>query len=76
VINASLQDTTTMAMSSNFHTIVRDRIVNELANNQSERLRGRCMKPYLIVFRSELVQALLNDVVSVQVLDKNHNMKA
>jgi hypothetical protein len=76
VIDASLQDTTAMAMSSNFHTIIRNRIVDELTENQSERLRAGWNNPYLIVFRSELVQALLNDVISVQVLDENNNMQA
>ena len=75
VINASLQDTTTMAMSSNFHTIIRDRIVNELESIR--KITCMLRNPYyLIVFRSELVQAFLNDVVSVQVLDENNDVQA
>jgi hypothetical protein len=31
---------------------------------------------YLVVFGSELVQAFLNDVISVQVLDEYNNVKA
>jgi hypothetical protein len=74
VVNASLQDTTTMAMSSNFHTIIRDRIVDELESIR--KIKSALRNPYLIVFRSELVQAFLNDVVSVQVLDENDNVQA
>ena len=31
---------------------------------------------YLIIFRSKLVETLLNDMVSVEVLDKHYNMEA
>lgn len=57
VINASLQDTATMAMSPDGHTVPANRIVDELG-----------------VLRSEAVQALLDYVVSVQVLDQLDHM--
>ena len=33
------------------------------------------MLPYLIVFRSQFVQTFLNDVVTIQVFDQNHDVK-
>ena len=37
-------------------------------------LRAQCT--YLVIFGSKLVQALLNDMIAIQILDKHYNMKA
>ena len=76
MINTSLQDTTAMSMSSNFDTVARNRIINELSGVRSERLLYTMRKPYLIVLWCKLVQAFLNDVVPVQVLDEDNDVKA
>lgn len=53
MINASLQDTASMAVSSNLNTVSADGVVDEL-----------------VVLRSKAVQALLDDMVTVEVLDQ------
>lgn len=53
MVDASLQDTTSVSVRSDFDAVRGNSIVDEL-----------------IVFRDQPVQALLNDVVAVQVLDQ------
>lgn len=40
-----------------------------------ESIRAMCHL-YLVVFRGELVETFLNDMIPVEVFDKHNNMKA
>lgn len=59
VVDASLQDTTSVSVGSDFDTVGRDGIVDEL-----------------VVLGDQPVQALLNDVIAVQVLDQADDVQA
>ena len=75
MISTGLKNTTAMMMGSDLDTVGRNCIENELHNHKS---LGRGMDRilfYLIVFRSELVQTFLNDVISVQVRDEHNKME-
>lgn len=59
MIDAALEHTAAMSMSSNLDTVVADGIKDELR-----------------VSSGELVKALLNDVVAIEILDEFHNSEA
>jgi hypothetical protein len=53
MVDAPLQDTASVAVSSNLDTVSTDRVVDEL-----------------VILRGKTVQALLNDMVAIEVLDQ------
>lgn len=59
VVDASLEDTATVTMRSDFDTVAADRIKDELG-----------------IRSAELVQALLDDMVAVQVLDQLNHLES
>ena len=62
-------------MGSNLDAVGRNRIVNELRRDKS-RYQSLKKITYLVVLGSQLVQAFLNNVISVQVLDEHNNVEA
>ena len=58
VVNTALEDAATMPVGSNFNTVSRDGIINEL-----------------VVRRNKTIEALLDDVVAVEVLDEGHDVR-
>ena len=74
MVNAPLENTAAMTMGSDLNAVGRNRIVNELYSHKSTH--PGIERTYLIVFGSQLVQTFLNDMISVQVLDKHNNMEA
>lgn len=57
MIDASLENTTSVTVSSNGNTMLSNRVKDELS-----------------IFRSQLVKTLLDDVVSVKILDQFDNL--
>ena len=57
MVDAPLQDTTSMAMSADDDTVGADSFVDELS-----------------ILRTETVKAFLNDMITIQVLNKINNM--
>lgn len=74
MIDTTLEDAAAMAVSCNFDTVGCNSIVNELDRMSEKAMRDRGATD-LIVLGSQLVQALLNDMVAVQILDQGYNMK-
>ena len=77
MVDASLQNTTPVAVSSNFNAISGDGVVDKLQRKKVNTMNMRTMSHvYLVVLRSELVETFLNDMVAVEVLDEHNNMEA
>jgi hypothetical protein len=77
MVDTPLEDTTSMTVSSNLNTVSSDSIVDKLKKKCEELVASsRHIWPYLVVLVSKLVQAFLNDMVSVQVLDEHYHMQA
>ena len=79
MVDAPLQNATSVAVSRDLDTVSSHSIVNELFNSDvfnKDRRRQNQILPHLIILRSQLVQAFLNNMVAVQILDKHYNMKA
>ena len=64
VVDASLENTTSMSMCSNFNAICRNCVVNKLKTISLDYTSIFCCK-YLIIFGSEFVKTFLNDVVPI-----------
>jgi hypothetical protein len=75
MVNTSLENATAMTMGGDLDTVGRNSIVDELCGHKS-LCREMDRTAYLIVFGSQLIQAFLNNVISVQVLDEHNNMEA
>jgi hypothetical protein len=78
VINAALQDTASVAVGGDLYTVGCDGIVYELMKAKLAGILHRAggSGAYLVVLWCKLVQAFLNDVVTVEVLDKHNDMHA
>lgn len=78
VIDASLQDATTVSMSRYFNTVSCYGIVYELRMFLISTWKDIMIKivTYLVVFRNQPVQTFLNDMVSVEILDQSDNVQA
>lgn len=77
MINASLQNATSVAMSSDLNTVTSHGIIYELKIIRPSILTKMVEAlAYLVVIRSELVKTFLNDMISVQILDENYDRMA
>lgn len=67
-----------MAVSCNLYTIGSNCIVNELEKEKkiNSILRFQRNKFYLVIFRSQLVQTLLDHVVAIEVLNEHDDVQA
>ena len=72
MIYTALKNTTTVTVSANDNTIVSDTIENELYFINIEDYKGN-ITAYLRIFWSETIQAFLDNVVSVEILDQLNN---
>ena len=59
VVDATLEDTASVTVSSDFNTVRGDGVVDKL-----------------VILRGKLVQAFLNDMIAVEVLEENHDVQA
>jgi hypothetical protein len=66
MVDAPLRNATYMAVSELFNSDI---------FNKNRRRQNQIL-PHLIFLRSQLVQAFLDNMVAVQILDKHYNMKA
>jgi hypothetical protein len=77
VVDTPLQNTTAVAMGGNLNTVRSDSIVNELVERRLIQSKGIFENmAYLVIFWGQLVEALLDNVIAVQVLDEHNNVKA
>ena len=78
VVDAALEHAAPVPVRRHLHTVRSDGIVDELITmiTISTRRNKISRSSYLIVLRHELVQALLDDVVAVQVLDQHDDVQA
>jgi hypothetical protein len=76
MVDATLEHTTTVTMSCHFDTVGGDCIVNELHATVSDRNIGYNLSVYLVVLGCQFVEALLNHMVTVQVLNEDNHVKA
>lgn len=77
MVDATLQHAATMAVRCNFDTVRSNGIVNELREHSARVHKQRPSKTiYLIVIRGELVEALLYNVVPIEILDQRHDVQA
>lgn len=72
MIYTALKNTTTVTVSANNNTIISDTIENELYVISIEDYKGN-MTAYLRIFWSETIQAFLDDMVTVEILDQFNN---
>lgn len=72
MIYTALKNTTTVTVSANDNTIISDTIENELYFISIQDDKGN-RTAYLRIFWSETVQAFLDDMVSVEILDQFNN---
>lgn len=63
-------------MCSNFNAVGRDSIVYELVDCQLAVEYLSFPSIYLIIFRGELVQTLLDNMIAIQILDQNYDVLA
>jgi len=78
MVDATLQDAATMAMRRNFHTMSCYGVVNELSgeNDQFNSRRTGFERKHLIILSSQFIQAFLNNVITVEILDKGNDVHA
>lgn len=76
MVNAPLQDAASVTMSSNLHTVGCNSVVDKLVKRNEVNIYRLIVKSVtcLIVFWRQLIQALLDNVIPVQVLDENNNV--
>lgn len=73
MVNASLQDTTTMAMSSNHNTVGANCVEDELLKISLRSGWLTAGAIYLSVLRRETIKTFLNYMVTVEILDQLHH---
>lgn len=72
MIYTALKNTTAVTVSANNNTIFSDTIENELYFVSIEDYKGN-ITAYLRIFWSETIQAFLDDMVSIEILDQFNN---
>lgn len=66
-----------MAVSRNFNTVRRHGVIDELGHRVRRVGTGWLHNlTYLIVLRHQLIETLLDHMITIEVLDEHHNMKA
>ena len=76
VVNASLENTTSMPVSGNFYTISRDCIIDKLNIISSWPQMILFYKyRYLIILWGKFVEAFLYNVIAIEILDQNDHMQ-
>jgi hypothetical protein len=78
MIDAALQHATSVAVGSDLYAVGSHCVVYELPH-QSQFTNTTVQHrhtPHLVIFRCELVETFLNNVIPVEILDEHYNMKA